>query len=351
MQSPPHLWLRAEPRAHETRVGLTPEGAATLIAAGFKVTVEESPDRCIATTDYEAAGCALAPNASWPDAPTDAIVFGRKELPEDGSTLRHRHIMFGHAYKDQPSGQVLLARFQAGGGTLYDLEYLVDKNGRRVAAFGYWAGYAGAAMSLLAWAAQQTSDPIQNIAGVGRANDIKTQIAQALNGATPTTLIIGALGRVGTGAADLCRDLGLDVTGWDMPETASGGPFPEILEHDIFLNCILAAPDTPIFVPATAKEAARKMTVIGDIACDPDSEFSPIKIYNRATTWDAPNLRVHDNPPLDVMAIDNLPSLLPFESSQDFAAQLLPHLLGLTDLKTSVWKRAKAMFDAAILDL
>ena len=55
--------------------------------------------------------------------------------------------MFGHAYKGQPAGQVLLRRFRDGGGTLYDLEYLTDETGRRVAAFGYWAGYAGAALS------------------------------------------------------------------------------------------------------------------------------------------------------------------------------------------------------------
>ncbi len=36
-----------------------------------------------------------------------------------------------------------------------------------------------------------------------------------------------------------------------------------------------------------------------------------------------------DDPPLDVMAIDNLPSLLPVESSEDYAGQLLPALLTL----------------------
>ena len=45
------------------------------------------------------------------------------------------------------------------------------------------------------------------------------------------------------------------------------------------------------------------------------------------------------------MAIDNLPSLLPVESSQDFAAQLLPSLLTLDDLDAGVWGRAKAVFD------
>ena len=229
-----HLWLRAEPRAHETRVGLTPAGAAELISAGFRVTVEESPDRCIQTQDYVDAGCSLAANASWPDAPDDAIIFGLKELPEDGTPLRHRHIMFGHAYKGQPSGRILLDRFQAGGGTLYDLEYLVAEDGRRVAAFGYWAGYAGAAMSLLAWAAQQGDGTLPDLSDVKDAPGLRDLIASTLDGATPSSLVIGALGRVGSGARDLCTDLGLSVTGWDMAETASGGPFPEILQHDVF---------------------------------------------------------------------------------------------------------------------
>jgi len=40
------------------------------------------------------------------------------------------------------------------------------------------------------------------------------------------------------------------------------------------------------------------------------------------------------------MAIDNLPSLLPVESSDDYAMQLLPSLLTLDDLNAGVWGRA-----------
>ena len=113
----------------------------------------------------------------------------------------------------------------------------------------------------------------------------------------------------------------------------------------MFLNCILARPGTPVFVPAEAKEAPRRLSVIGDIACDPTSDFSPIKVYDRVTSWEAPALRVHETPPLDVMAIDNLPSLLPVESSEDYAGQLLPHLATLTDMDAGIWARAKAEFD------
>ena len=349
-----HLWLRAEQRPNEERVGLSPAGAAALIAKGFQVTVEASPVRAIPLEGYIAAGCTIAAANSWPNAPHDALIFGLKELPDDGTPLGHRHILFGHAYKGQPAGQVLLGRFIAGGGTLYDLEYLLDDSDRRVAAFGYWAGYAGAAVALRCWAAQQRgglAGPVTKYPGkAALLDDLATELA-SLGPQRPRTIIIGALGRVGRGAADLCAALNVPVTKWDIAETAGGGPYPEVLAHEILLNCILARPGCPVFVPASAKTAPRALTVIGDIACDPTSDFSPIKVYDRATDWSAPALRVHADPPLDVMAIDNLPSLLPVESSLDYAGQLLPTLLGLDTPHAGCWGRAKAEFDRQTAEL
>jgi saccharopine dehydrogenase (NAD+, L-lysine-forming) len=347
-----HLWLRAEQRPNEDRVGLTPEGAAQLVAKGIRVTVEESRSRAIPIDGYRAAGCAIAPENAWPDAPADAIIFGLKELPEDGTPLPHRHIMFGHAFKGQHGGRRLLERFRAGGGTLYDLEYLVDADGRRVAAFGYWAGYAGAAVSLMAWAAQAQGGICPPVGTYPGRTALLEDLAVRLDGhARPTAIVIGALGRVGTGAADLCEAMGVHVTRWDMAETAAGGPFAEILDHDIFLNCIFARPGTPVFVPRSALDAARCLTVIGDVACDPDSDYNPVPVYDAATTWAAPVLRVHAAPPMDVMAIDNLPSLLPVESSQDYAAQLLPSLLTLDRLDAGVWARAEATFETHMTEV
>ncbi|MCT4554488.1 MAG: saccharopine dehydrogenase [Pelagimonas sp.] len=341
-----HLWIRAESRANEERTGVTPEGVTALREAGFRVTVEDSPTRILPTDAFAQAGADIAPEGSWPEAPRDAIIFGLKELPEADTPLEHRHIMFGHAYKGQAAGQRLLKRFNAGGGTLYDLEYLVEENGRRVAAFGYWAGYAGAAVSVLAWAAQQRGEICPSVSTWRDSPTMLEALRAALNGKRPeNALVIGALGRVGSGAADLCKALDIPVTGWDMAETAHGGPFPEVLEHAMFFNCILAAPGCPVFVPAEAAKAPGALRVIGDIACDPQSDFSPVKVYNLETDWTNPITRVSDDPVLDVMAIDNLPSLLPLESSQDFAGQILPHLLQLDQIDSGVWGRAKATFE------
>ena len=342
-----HLWVRAEQRPNETRVGLTPAGAAQLMADGFSVTVEDSDSRVIPTSAYEEAGCTIAPAHTWPDAPQDAIIFGLKELPEDGSPLPHTHIMFGHAYKGQASGKSLLSRFEAGGGKLLDLEYLTDDAGRRVAAFGYWAGFAGAAVSLMCWNAQARGEKAGPVRPYVDADALRSELAgrlAELDAPRPRALIIGALGRVGTGASDLCKTMEVPVTPWDMNETADGGPFPEILRHEVFINCILAGPQTPRFVGPEDLTPDRDLRVIGDIACDPDSAFNPVPLYEKATTWDAPARRVAEIPPLDVMAIDNLPSMLPLESSEDFAGQLLPTLRELKDPDNAVWRRAAALY-------
>lgn len=53
------------------------------------------------------------------------------------------------------------------------------------------------------------------------------------SGREPRVLVIGALGRCGRGAVDLCLKAGISIENvlkWDMAETAKGGPFNEIIE-------------------------------------------------------------------------------------------------------------------------
>ena len=42
-----HLWVRAEQRENEDRVGITPDGARMLIEMGIQISVEDSPSRII----------------------------------------------------------------------------------------------------------------------------------------------------------------------------------------------------------------------------------------------------------------------------------------------------------------
>ena len=348
-----HLWLRAEHRENEKRVGLTPHGATQLIQNGIKVSVEASNTRIISIKDYKDAGCKIVSAGSWESAPEDAIIFGLKELPNNEKPLKHSHIMFGHAFKGQVSGKKLLKKFKSGGGTLYDIEYLTQETGKRVAAFGYWAGYAGAYVALKVWISQLKKEECAPLSAFNDKKKLLDDVSNEINSVKtlPSAIVIGSLGRVGRGVCDFCENLSLNIKKWDLTETVSGGPFHEILNHEILFNCVVATPNTPVFFRPDYIASKRKLSVIGDIACDPDSDYNPIPIYNTPTTWSKPGLNIASDPPLDVMAIDNLPSLLPKESSIDFAEQLFPYLLGFDKENKEVWKRSKQIFKSKMMEV
>lgn len=156
-------------------------------------------------------GCKLVENNSWPSAPKDKPIIGLKELPESDEPLEHTHIQFAHCYKKQAGWSKVLARFHRGGGTLYDLEFLTDEQGRRVAAFGFHAGFAGAAAGALAFAAQKKGKlgPLEPYANEeAMVNGVRAQLGGSGKGVK--ALVIGALGRCGRGAVDLFRKIGLD---------------------------------------------------------------------------------------------------------------------------------------------
>ena len=347
-QGTTHLWLRAESKIGERRSPLTPDDATSLIEAGFQLFVERSAQRIFEDGEYARAGCILEPEGGWPKAPVDAVILGLKELPQGDTPLDHTHVYFAHAYKEQRGWQELLGRFQRGGGLILDLEYLTDANERRVAAFGYWAGYVGAALGIARWV--ELPHPAGAIEhSYDTAQDLLEEIADKLRDRArkPRVLIIGAHGRAGSGAMDLALALKCSAEGWDVKHTSHPGPYSEALDFDILINCVLVTTPVPPFITTELLQQERQLSVVVDVSCDPQSPTNPLPFYSTATTLSKPALRVVKDPPLDLIAIDHLPSLLPKESSESFSRDLLPHLLDLRR-GSSVWQNAEQRFREAV---
>ncbi|KAJ3990518.1 saccharopine dehydrogenase [Lentinula detonsa] len=354
--TPPAFWLRCEKKEFEKRAALTPTTAKKLIDAGFEIIVERDEQRIFDDSEYEAIGCKLVENNSWPSAPVDIPILGLKELPVSNDPLPHAHIQFAHCYKNQAGWVDILSRFKRGNGTLYDLEFLEDASGRRVAAFGFHAGFAGAAAGALALAAERRGEklgqlnPYENEAAM--IDDVKKALGGSGKGVK--ALVIGALGRCGRGAVDLFRKIGLeedDILKWDLAETAKGGPFEEILNVDIFINCIYLSSKIPSFITSDTISAAgkdRRLSIVVDVSCDTTNPFNPIPIYNINTTFSEPTVPVDlpsELPPLSVISIDHLPTLLPRESSEQFSADLLPSLLEFPNRNSvRLWTDAHQLF-------
>ncbi|WP_328751765.1 saccharopine dehydrogenase [Streptomyces sp. NBC_00285] len=318
-----HLWLRHEVRTTERRTPIVPSDARRLVDSGATLTVEESPQRIFPTEAYAAVGCAVAPAGSWVSrAPQDAVVVGLKELPDEPDTLTHRHLFFGHAYKEQPGALELLRRFAAGGGALLDLEYLVDDHGRRLAAFGYWAGYLGAALAVLQHRGRLTA-PLAPTS----QEELEEVLRPVAGDEEFTALVIGAQGRSGRGARVALSAAGIEPTCWDLDETRNLDR-PALLAHDVLVNCVLATSPVPPFVrTADLDDPSRRLRTLSDVTCDVGSPLNVLPVYDRVTEWTEPVRRLHEEPALDLIAIDNLPSLLPEEASVGFSGSLLPQLL------------------------
>jgi saccharopine dehydrogenase (NAD+, L-lysine forming) len=343
------LWMRHEFRRTERRAALVPEDARKLIASGVHLTVEESSQRVFPTREYADAGCAIAPQGSWGSrCPATDYVLGLKELPEEPTELVHRHIFFGHASKGQAGAPRLLRRFEAGGGTLLDLEHLLDGEGSRLVAFGYWAGYVGASLAVLRHRGALTA-PL--------ASSSREELRRRLGpGPDPrvggvTAVVIGADGRSGRGARDALRTAGIDPTRWG-PDDTRDLDRDALLAHDILVNAIDSRhPVPPFLTKADLDNEQRRLSVIADVTCDVGSELNALPVYDQVTDWVNPVERLREEPrPLDIIAIDNLPSLVPAEASRDFSADLWPLLLSLRE-GSDVWDRCLGAFGRAVASL
>eukprot|EP00794_Sanderia_malayensis_P012780 gene12780-14091_t len=359
-----HFWLREETKPNEGRAPLTPQACKDLLNSGFKVTVERSQQRIFADEEYGLAGCTLVSGGKWRDAPSDAFILGIKELPQDSFPLTHKHIYFGHVYKNQEGWKDLLNRFKAGGGALLDVEYMCYKNGRRaVAEFSPLAGAAGAALGVELWTHQhlkkpgEYSTPYQYPSEEEFVKHLRSCLKEVWQNDEedkhrPRVLVMGALGRCGKGATRILVDeIGLpkeQVVEWDMKETAAGGPFHEILDFDVFVNCIFLSPTADPIPPFLRKNMLatknRNLAVVVDVSCDTSNPDNPLPFITDITTFSDPVRTIYVGEgakPLRVIAIDHLPSLLPREASTNFCSKMVLQLPDLANMeKSDVWMSA-----------
>lgn len=134
-----------------------------------------------------------------------------------------------------------------------------------------------------------------------------------------------------------------------MAETAKGGPFQEILDADIFVNCIYLSQPIPKFITREFMQQAgesRRLSVIVDVSCDTTNPHNPIPVYSINTTFPEPTVEVDGlDKRCTAISIDHLPTLLPRESSEQFSKDLLPSLLQFPQRDTAaVWTNAEKLF-------
>ncbi len=146
------IGIRTEDKSEWERcTPLTPEDMAALRTEGLPVVVQGSPQRAFKDEEYTQAGIPLQADLSDCD-----VIIGLKEIPSDLLEPNKTYVFFSHVIKGQPYNMPMLKQMMALGDTLIDYERIVNDQGRRLIAFGQYAGLAGMINGL--WALGQRLD-------------------------------------------------------------------------------------------------------------------------------------------------------------------------------------------------
>ncbi|MBB4077783.1 alanine dehydrogenase [Lewinella aquimaris] len=358
--------IREEKQPTDARAPLSPKQVAKLIQAGYDIVVQPSPHRCFTDEEYRALNVPLQEDIS-----DRQLLLGIKEVPIDRLIPEKTYCNFAHVAKFQPYNQALLRALLDKKITHVDYEYLTDEQGKRLIAFGYWAGMVGAHNGLWAYGNRTGAYSLPRLRDLYDYSVAKEVYAKLELPATLRVVLTGT-GRVGAGAARVLTDAGLTrVTPDEFLGGTTGAVFTQLpveryVSHpsgkavkrkhfyahseeyksafapyteraDIFVNGIFWDGKAPAFFTAEAMlEPAFRIRTIADVTCDIAPAASVPSTLKASTIADPvfgydPATRAETEPyrdgSIDVMSIDNLPSELPRDASKAFGKILIERIL------------------------
>lgn len=376
----------------ERRVALVPEHIMELTEQGVEIEVVKSDKRIFKDAEFEKVGAKIVDEVTDSD-----IVIGVKEMPIGYFKKDKTYIFFSHTIKGQPYNMPLLQDILNSGANLIDYEKIEDEQGRRLIFFGHFAGLAGMINSLWAlgqrWRKMGIDTPllkIQQTHHYDSLEDAKGVIREVgdfirENGlpenVTPLTIGITGYGNVSKGAQEILdllpvveispeelialknqKDNSAKVIFktifkeenlskpldnskefvlqeyYDHPERFESQFEPYIPHMTILMNCMYWDDRYPRLVTKDYLEklyrsGTPKLTVIGDVTCDPDGSIEalhngteiedPVFVYNPFTRQPTMGF---EGEGLLIMGVDILPSELPREASQTFSDALIGFL-------------------------
>ncbi len=327
------IYIRDEISKSEIRTPLTPIHVKKLLDLGCKIYIQSSDKRIYSNNEYKKIGAIITQKPWYHVDFLHFIILGLKELDNIDKLILHTHIYFSHSYQNQTGSDLILKYFKKSSSILYDLEYFVDSNNNRLTSFGFWAGVTGCGLSLI----QYTNfinkrEDINNLIPWLNIQNLFDDISKCLEIKKNIKIgLIGSKGNCGQGVKFILDKFKFDYVNIDRNDS-------KILlnKYDIILNCIKLDPNIneTWFDNSTV---FTKPILICDISCDYTKPNNPIKLYNRATTWKNPVFSY--NKLVQIISIDNLPSLIPKESSDDFSQKLFEILLEYNSDPNKIWER------------
>ena len=373
-----------ESRSDDRRTPLVPAHIKELLStfSDLSISVQPSEHRCFSDQEYEEQGAIITEDLSACN-----LVLGVKEIEPDLLIPLKSYMFFSHTSKIQPDNSAaaqgtpgmdkkeLLKEILKKKITLIDYENIRDDLSRRYLGFGRFAGIVGCYNSLNLYLETLGQQPMPRAHELNSYEKLKDNIGKRDFG--NARIIITGDGRVARGSLEFLKFTNIQKVLPDeyLQYSNSSAIFCNLptsvyvsnKDGNVFdLQHFINSPEMYIsvldkYMPSTSMlisshywdpksprlfekkdiEKYNNLKVIGDITCDvngsipttsrPSTIIDPYYYIDRTTLQE---INQH-NQALAIMAVDNLPSELPKDSSKEFGdgivKEVLPYILEKDD--------------------
>ena len=370
-----NIGIVRESRNDENRTPLVPEHIKKYKESNPNINfiIQPSNNRCFSDEEYELCGAKINENLN-----ECSIIFGVKEIDPNILINNRTYLFFSHTFKinkqqkniEKHKKDLLLSILNKKI-TLIDYENIRGKNGTRCLGFGRFAGIVGCynTLNLLLRVLGK-----QSLASAYKIDDYERLVLNLKNLYFPKTkILVTGDGRVAKGVIELLNQTNIKAvskkdflekkfdqpifcnletkdyvtnnssTNFNLehfinnPQDYSSSALQYLKETNILISAHYWDPSSPKIFENEDLKDLQNLKIVGDITCDINGSV-PTTI--RSTTIEEPNYWIErynlkeideNNDGIAVMAVDNLPSELPRDSSTEFSEgiinEVLPFLL------------------------
>ena len=331
----------------------------------IEIFVQSSQSRCYKDEEYTALNIPIVDDVSDCD-----ILLGVKEVKIPTLISDKIYFFFSHTIKKQPYNKGLLQTVLQKKIQLVDYETLTDENGKRVIAFGRWAGIVGAHNGIKTWGKRKGTFDLKAMNECFDFEEAKSYY-NSLDLKSLKIVLTGS-GRVSCGSAEVLDLMGIkkltaneflsyngeaavycmlstellfakgenndfDLEFYKDPTGYHSLLAPYLKQGNLLINGIYWDNKAPaLFTKEEMKSDHFNIEVIADITCD-IAPVASIPATLKATTIAEPvfgyNIETGEELPayslnsIDMMTVDNLPNELPRDASADFGNQFIQYVL------------------------
>ena len=366
-----NIGIVRESRNDENRTPLVPEHIKKYKESNPNINfiIQPSNNRCFSDEEYELSGAKINDNLN-----ECSIIFGVKEIDPNILINNRTYLFFSHTFKInrqqkniEKNKKDLLLSILNKKITLIDYENIRGKNGTRCLGFGRFAGIVGCynTLNLLLKVLGK-----QSLASAYKINDYERLVLNLKNLYFPKTkILVTGDGRVAKGVIELLNQTNIKAVSkkdflekkFDQPifcnletkdyvtnnsssdfslehfinnpQDYSSSALQYLKETNILISAHYWDPSSPKIFESEDLKDLQNLKIVGDITCDINGSV-PTTI--RSTTIEKPNYWIErnslkeideNNDGIAVMAVDNLPSELPRDSSTEFSEGIIKEVL------------------------